>query len=722
MTEIVRIQDSYYILAASPKADAGTRVLKHDETFAVFDRMGDVTPGVGLGENGVFHEGTRHVSRLELHVAGKRPMLLSSTVEADNSLLAIDLTNPDVVGEDGGVEIPRSTLHVLRTAFLYAGSCYSRISIDNHGTAPVDIELSIDFDADFADIFEVRGLRRARRGERLEPLVERDVVVLGYRGLDGRERATRFRFRPAPRLLEQGRALFGIRLGPRETTNVFLTISCEPGRPTRVMFFSEAAATLRRDVSARAAGRARLRSSNENFNDWLDRSLADLAMMETRVAHGTYPYAGVPWFSAPFGRDGIITALECLEFAPAIARGVLGFLAETQAKELDPARDAEPGKILHEMRGGEMAALGEVPFGRYYGSVDATPLFLVLAGAYLRRTADIEFVASIRPQIEAALEWIEHYGDRDGDGFVEYVRSSPNGLTTQGWKDSWDSVFHEDGSLAEGPIALCEVQAYVYGALHAAARILEREGERQRTLQLREQAFRLQRRFDEAFWIDELQTYALALDGRKRPCRVRTSNAGHVLLTGLARPDRARATIRTLRQPASHSGWGIRTVAEGEARYNPMSYHNGSIWPHDNALIAEGMARYGTKRAAVEVFTGLFEASRHFELQRMPELFCGFARRPRQGPTRYPLACAPQSWSAGAVLLLLRACLGLSVDAERHEVRFVRPTLPSWLDRVRLDGIELPGAVVDLECEGHGADVIIKVLRREGDVEIVIRK
>jgi glycogen debranching enzyme len=709
------------VVARSSITDDRSRVLKHGDTFAVFDHAGDVKPG-GLGEEGLYHQGTRHLSRLILHLDGDRPFFLSSTLRSEDGHLSLALTNHDLVREDR-VVMPLGTIQISQTKLLFGATLYQRIRLKNYGSERVTPELSLLFFADFADIFEVRGMSRKARGVDLAPEVRPGVVVLGYRGLDDLERRTTLRFDPAPAVLTQSAATMRVPLEPGGEAELFVTVACESGRRTPSVFDFETARQLSvRDPARRVLRSGILETSNSQVDAWIRRATADLQMMTTELATGPFPYAGVPWFNTPFGRDGIITALECLWCAPGLARGVLRYLASTQARDLVPEEDAEPGKILHEIRNGEMAALREMPFGRYYGSADATPLFVVLLWEYYERTGDRALVEELFDHAEAALAWIDRYGDRDGDSFVEYQRLTESGLLHQAWKDSDEAISHADGKLPEGPFAVCEVQAYVYAALRAGAKLNELFTQSGRARELLEKAERLRTRFEGAFFCEELSSYALALDGKKRPCRVRASNAGQCLFTGIVSEERARLVANDLLSEEFFSGFGIRTLASTEKRYNPMGYHTGSVWPHDNALIALGFARYGMNDLAVRVFSGLFEAGLHFDLNRMPELFCGFPRESSEGPVLYPVACAPQAWAAGSVFLLFQACLGLRIDAPRRTLRFTGPELPPAVDWIELRNLEIGEAVVDVVLERHENDVGVNVLRREGTVRIIVEK
>lgn len=717
MTEQLPHPDRFYVEATSSLVDGPTPVLKHGETFAVFDRHGDM--GVFVQDRqGLFHEGTRFLSYCELRLNGVRPLLLSSNLKRDNLQLAVDLTNPDMhQGEE--LVLAHGAVHLFRSHFLWRDTYYERLKIANYSLDPVTLVVSLQFDADFADIFELRGVRRARRGERLPTAVGERSATLGYRGLDQVARLTHLAFSPRPSALAETEARFELALEPHAEHAVFMTAGFQTGeRRTAVGAYETSLHAITEAASSGQRQRPRLHTSNGLLNDWLDRSSADLQMLLSDTPQGAYPYAGVPWYSTVFGRDGLITALECLWVDPQIARSVLAYLAATQATEYDDAQDAEPGKILHETRKGEMAMLGEVPFRRYYGTVDATPLFVVLAGAYFERTGDHAFMREIWPHIVAALDWIDQHGDRDGDGFVEYHRHSPDGLVNQGWKDSNDSVFHADGTLAQGPIALCEVQGYVFDAKRKAAMLARALHHAELAAALDQQAQDLQVRFEQTFWCERLGVYALALDGEKRPLCVRTSNAGHSLYSAIAGPERARRLAGTLMSPPMSCGWGVRTVAAGERRYNPMSYHNGTVWPHDNALIAAGLSRYNHKDAVLKIMHGLYDASRYMDLHRLPELFCGFDQRPDEAPTRYPVACNPQAWAAGAVFMLLQACLGLSIRTHPARVRFFYPVLPDFVREIHVEDLRVGDARVSLTVARYREAVGVHVVDKEGEVEV----
>ena len=717
MPETVRLDEQFYIVAEAERSPTPLRVLKRGDAFGVFDPHGDVAPAEG-GEQGLYFDGTRFLSRLELLMGRRRPLLLSSTISEDNTHFTIDLTNPDIL-RDGQVIVARGEIHIFRSRVLWSGGCAERIRVSNHALHSIEVPITVQFDADYADVFEVRGTRRIRRGRR-HPDVQGQECVMAYTGLDGVERRTMLRWSRLPDRIEPGAVTFIASLARHESAHIELSIVCSVGgEESPLRGHSEVIGAANQQTAASRERDCAIVSSNENFNRWFRRSSADLRMMITETPNGPYPYAGIPWFSTPFGRDGIITAMEMLWAAPNVARGVLTFLAETQATSMSDVQDSQPGKILHEMRNGEMAALGEIPFGRYYGSADSTPLFVMLAHAYYGRTGDRALIDHLWPHILAALDWIDVSGDPDRDGFVEYQRKTESGLVQQGWKDSYDSVFHADGALADPPIALCELQAYAYAAWRGAAQLASVRGDSRAASDWTARADALQARFEELFWCDDLGTYALALDGHKRPCRVRTSNAGHCLFAGIAAPERAQRVADTLLDDASFAGWGVRTVASGEARYNPMSYHNGSIWPHDNAIVAAGLARYGHRAAATRIMSAMLDLSTVVDLHRLPELICGFHRRESEFPTLYPVACAPQAWAAGAVYMLVGACLGIQIDAMARRVKVTRAVLPASIDWLRLTNLSIGEASVDLLMTRHAHDVGVTVLRRHGDVEIV---
>ena len=697
--------------------EAQRHTLKHGDTFALFDNHGDIAEGPHH-PGGIFHLDTRYLSRLRFTVAGRLPLMLSSNVQKNNAILNVDLTNPDLF-TNGKVVLAKDSFHIARAKFLWQGTCYELFTITSYVDRPERLRLALDYNADFADLFEVRGHQRQRRGSSQVSVNDAEVIYR-YKGLDDVERRTLICCTPSPSYLSAQRAEFELQFESNERKTIAFTVQCQSGtQETRQRFFS-AMRQVRRELTQTATRGARLNSSNDVFNEVLRQSSADLAMLTTYTPHGPYPYAGIPWFSTAFGRDGLITAMEMLWIDPTLARGVLRFLAAHQATTEDPKADSEPGKILHETRQCELARIGEVPFGRYYGSIDSTPLFVVLAGMYWERTNDRETLEAIWPNVCAALRWIEQYGDVDGDGFVEYGRKCESGLRNQGWKDAEDSIFHADGRLARGPIALCEVQAYVYLARRLAAKMAGALQNESMASQLQNDAESLRRRFETHFWVESLGTYALALDGNKEQCRVRTSNAGQVLLSGIAEPERAARVAQSLFERDFFSGWGIRTVSTRERRYNPTSYHNGSIWPHDNALIALGLSRYGFGKQVLGLTSALFDAAAHMERRRLPELFCGFARKHLKAPTLYPVACNPQAWAACAPFALLQACLGMEVNAASRTLRFVQPRLPDFVEWLTVQGLQIGEGKLDLSLRRQGSSVAVSLIDREGDARLEV--
>ncbi len=701
--DTVNESGDFFVLATAEMSDDRQRIVKQGDTFAVFDIYGDICRR-RCGSHGLYSRGTRHLSYFALTLEGNDLLLLSSDVTRDNHLLVVDLANPDLVLASG-LSIPSGTLHVFRSKFLWEGCCYEKYRVKNYGLSPVTVRLGLAFDADFVDVFEVRGIKRHRRGKHLGPkIISKNRLEFSYAGLDDLLRKTRIDFSRQPDLLESNRADYLITLDIDESIELEVTVSClseQNGNSPEIGYsraYTDSLSTLRiagyRECS--------IVTSNQHVNRLFERAMSDLRMLLTDEEGIQYPYAGIPWFSTPFGRDGLITAMETLWVNPDIGRDVLIFLSQRQSDSFSDTQDSEPGKILHEVRFGEMANCGDIPFSRYYGSVDSTPLFVMLAGQYFKRTSDFPFMIRLWPHVERALTWIDRFGDLDGDGFIEYRRRSVHGIENQAWKDSHDSIFHENGALAETPIAACELQGYVYAAKMEAALLAECLGYDKSAEALAADADQLKKRFEASFWDDHMGGYVLALDGKKRPCRVKGSNMGHCLYAGIASLERARKTAELLMQDDFFSGWGIRTLAKGQPRFNPMSYHNGSIWPHDNALIAEGLSRYGFNHYAAVVMDALFYMSQFTELSRFPELFCGFDKREDQGPTLYPVACSPQAWAAATPFLLLKACLGLRIDATKKTISLNNPHLPSSLETVRISNLNVGGTIIDFMVRRHG--------------------
>jgi glycogen debranching enzyme len=684
-----------------PRVPQRLYALKDRDTFIVADSHGDV---VGAAD-GLFHDDTRILSRWELVLGDRSPTLLSGAVSQDNVYFTSHGLNRAIPAPAGPMG-PPGVVHLERKRFLWNERLYERICVTNYNTAIVDLPLVFRYAADFRDMFEVRGARRHARGKTLPPEAAERSVRFRYEGLDGLARESVVAFSETPLSIGPDEASFHLSLGTDECRELYVEVGAGQAEPPSRERFRAAAARARYAMRERRRQGARLSTNGRLFNAWIDKSRADLALLTTPMDTGPYPYAGIPWFSTAFGRDGIITAWQILWFEPELARGVLSYLAAQQATETSAFRDSEPGKIMHETRRGEMAALGEVPFGRYYGGVDTTPLFVALAGAYAERTGDFRQLDEWWPALERAAGWISRQTDSHPLGLLAYARGADSGLSNQGWKDSGDSIFHADGRFPDGPIALVEVQGYVYAAYRTMATLTARRGDPRAAARWTKRAEALQATVEDRFWMADQGFYGIALDGHGDLCRVRASNPGHLLFTGLPRPDRAARVCDQLFTGSFYSGWGLRTLASDQARFNPMSYHNGSVWPHDTALTALGLSRYGERAGVVKLTSGLFEAATLLEM-RLPELFCGFPRAAGEAPVAYPVACLPQAWAAGAVFMLLQALLGLTLHGEAAEVEIHDPTLPIGIDSLSLTGLKVGDNDIDLTFERQGARVAV---------------
>jgi glycogen debranching enzyme len=712
-------EDKYHISADAINIDQRNQVINHYNTFGIFDRLGDISPG-SKDVRGIYHDGTRFLNKLALAIDEKKLLLLSSSIKEDNEILSIDLTNPSLFNG----RTPENTLYISRTQFIRNKAFYEEIKCINYGDQPCLFTLSLTFGADFKDIFEVRGLKRQVQPNEVVSVQNDNGISFKYLGQDNLQRETSITFTSQSAFYILNNTVhFELALQPKQHVIIDYTIYFKTGdEKNKDIDFRIARESISEDLTRARRLFANVYTSNSQFNHWINRSKADILSLLAQTAYGNYPYAGVPWYNTVFGRDGLITAMETLWLAPAISKDVLVFLAQNQATQLIPEKDAEPGKILHEMRTGEMANTGEIPFKEYYGTIDATPLFVMLAGMYYERTADLETIKKIWPNILAALNWIDKYGDIDGDGFVEYKHKAENGLTNQGWKDSFDSVMYEDGHLAQPPIALCEVQGYVYAAKRHAAKLAICLQEQLLADKLFEEAATLKKNFNERFWDEALNCFVLALDGNKRPCRVVSSNAGHCLFTHIATNEHAKKLAGTLLSDDMFTGWGVRTLHCNEQAYNPMSYHNGSIWPHDNALIAWGLSLYGLQDQALKIMQGMFDASLFIEMQRLPELFCGFGRRRGEGPTSYPVACSPQAWSVAAVFLLLQTCFRADINALTKTITFEKPVLPPYLEQVYISNLPVGDHFCNFNLTRLPSDVGFNLLQKPADWSVILKK
>ena len=697
-------------------------VLKEGSLFLCARKDGDIRACPGSGE-GLYSNDTRHLSELSLTIGGRSPALLATTTQSPY-LAVVDLANA-AVDQDGVSPIPARGLSIRRM-FLLGDRLYQRLVIQNHSGTRMATEMAIKLQVDFADMFEVRGAREPiHRAPTLASHSTPNEISFCYLGKDEVRRETIVEVAPPGKLVESSpdgaRLTWALELEPLQSIEAEFTVepSLERMRTHHRSFQST------KEIVAAKAGMwssscTRMEGGSAGLHRILAKGVNDLRSLMTPSEDGEIIAAGIPWYVALFGRDALLTSLEMLVLTPEPARRSLVHLARMQAQTDDPYRDAEPGKILHELRQGELALSGSIPHSPYYGTVDATPLFLVLASAYWRWTADLDTMKKLEPALDAALRWIDDHGDRDGDGFVEYLSRSPSGLHNHGWKDSQHSIMHADGSPAGGPIALVEVQGYVYMAKRGMADLYRALGRSDRAALLETEAAELMEAFNEAFWMPEEDTFALALDGSKRQVRSVTSNAGHGLYCGIVDTDRAQLMAHRLLDGDMFSGWGVRTLSSRSPAYDPMSYHNGSIWPHENAIIAAGFKRCGLLQETQRVATALLDAALESPDSRLPELFCGFDRDVGRSYVPYPVACSPQAWAAAAPFMLLQTLLGISAEAPAERLTVLDPALPVATDRLRLHGMRVGDSRVSLDFARAGSGTACTLLEPPDPIRVSI--
>ena len=706
----------------SPVEDA--LALKHDRLFLLSDRHGNISPP-GNCALGLFEDDTRLLSRYELRAAGGVPVRLSAQViEPFRGTIALAVTDHAFGGNDWD---PKNSIYLRRELMLDEG-LLERLTITSYLPRPIDYWIELLYGCDFADIFEVRGWNRDSRGEFFPPLIEEEGVRFSYRGRDGTTIESGIRFRDPPDSVEHDRARWVFALTPGQPVRLEWRVGSPPppnapraASPNDAKRaggnFDERRDRLGAEYRAWRDDCSCWASDVEAFDATLARATDDLRSLYVHVDDARVVSAGIPWYSTIFGRDSIITSIETLPLNPRIAVDTLRYLAHRQGRVENAYTEEQPGKILHELRRGEMARSGEIPHVPYYGTIDATPLWIILLHETWRWTGDDALVRSLLPNLRRALEWIDRYGDVDGDGLIEYARTSERGLVNQGWKDSGDGVPYPDGRLPDPPIALIEVQGYAYDAKLRAAELFRRLGDEDATTRLRSEADRLRAQVLDRFWIEELGTFALALDGDKHPLPTVTSNAGHLLWSRLPDTARAQRLASTLLAPDMNCGWGIRTLSARHPVFNPMSYHDGSVWPHDNALIVLGMSHYGLAPRATPIVGAVYEAATSVELSRLPELYCGMTRGDAPRPVLYPVSCSPQAWASGALFLMLQGVLGIMPDVPARELHIRNPVLPDFLGELTITGLAVGRSRVALHFLRRASRTLVNLLAVESDDE-----
>lgn len=693
------------------------RVIKENDLFLLTDDKGNIPENHPYGL-GLYTKDTRFLSKLDVRINGEEPILLSSDA-GENYMSTILLTNPHME-KDGELILWRESIEIERTRFIYDELLYETIKVKNYFPKHVQFELSVHMDVDFSDMFIVRGFQYGEIGNRTGQRIDGNSIAFQYAGADNVNRSTVVTWdKEAKSVSENGDVTFGFELEHAEEKAVTLIIQPQIGEDQKREFLSKEAAleNLKASYTSWGEKTTTLKTDFAPLQRLVDRGIADLRVLLTDVGHGEFPVAGLPWFGVPFGRDSLIAALQMLAFNPEVAKGTLLTMAQYQGKNVDPWRDEQPGKIMHEIRYGELATTNQIPFTPYYGTIDATPLFLILLTEYVKWTGDLDIVSQLEENIDAALKWIDEYGDRDGDLFVEYHQEASKGIANQGWKDSGDSIVHRNGDYANSPIALSEVQGYVFQAKMGIATIFDHLQKHEQASKLRNQAEQLKKRFDEAFWMSDVNFYAIALDADKNQVGTITSNPGHVLFSGMLNEDKVEAVTKMLISSKMFSGYGIRTMGEGEAGYNPMSYHDGSIWPHDNSMTLLGMSKVGCQDAVKTVIGGLIKAASHFEYDRLPELFCGYDQSIGKA-VKYPVACSPQAWAAGTPLVFIQTMLGLFPNSLQKEI-YVKPHLLDDMNELLVKNITIGDGHLSLLVSRTENGVKTELLKNTTGYEII---
>lgn len=710
---------------------------KDNRAFGVTDLRGEA-PRSTSSELGLYYNDTRYLNVWESLINGAPPVPLAQELRHSGTTWVISMTNRDLEPlSDSPTKIPRDTFLIRRILSLHEDALFEILTLRNFSSFAMTIQIENWAGSNFEDLFEVRGMVRRMRGSQLPP---RELSagtpgyahqILSYEGLDRKLRSTHVRRIYPSRKIRLSPHLLGNfsrhEIGPKEIVTLRTHVSFDEGREP--VYFGEdfqsldAAAMMKLATERRSSKLffdLRIETDHAILNRAIESAKTDLEMLITREDSGDfYPYAGIPWFSAPFGRDGLISAYQLLPWCPELSRGVLDFVFEHLGQAMEGFTDEEPGKVFHELRRGEMAGLREIPFVPYFGSVDSTPLALILLHEYACWTHDRGQVEKWWPRAIRCLDWIDHCGDAEADGFIEYLQKSPEGLSNQGWKDSSDSVMHEDGRLAGAPIRLCEAQAYAYRARMGMAELAHWLGQNELAIRLRRQALLLKARFDARFWDPVRQYIYLALDGRGDPCRVMSSNMGHCLWGGIVGENQAHAVARHLLSESLFSGHGIRTLADTEVSYNPLSYHNGSIWPHDNSLIAEGLRSYGQEAMLEKLAIGLFEVLETSDDFRLPELFCGFRKRGLEPPIPYQVACKPQAWAAGSIFLLLKSLLGMSLPLQQSHLTLRSPNLTSKLGSIEIQGLRIRDSELGLRLFRSAGSTVVRSNLKKGALRVL---